>query len=84
MSFSKPQVLSKFQAAAQELGWANAILYGLDRALEKCGLPIHILHYRLVAQPVSAKPHLPGHRGKSILIRRVAPDHCGELGFMWK
>ncbi|HET8726368.1 MAG TPA: N-acetyltransferase [Alphaproteobacteria bacterium] len=61
----------KFRAAAAELGWANACLYGVSRALGCDRAAIGVHRYYFVAQPVAAGPLLPERRGKGFSVREV-------------
>jgi hypothetical protein len=63
MSFSH-----KLRTVFDEFG-AKAPLYLLSRVCE--GTPFGLYAYRLVAQPVAAKPLLPPARGRSIEIRMM-------------
>lgn len=53
------------------MGWQNVPLYGVHLTLSRYIYGAHLFKYYLVAQPVSEKPNLPPHRGRSIHIRLV-------------
>ncbi len=55
------------------MGSGNALLYGANRALARLGLAPVFFRYRLVAQPVAAKPLLPARRAAGWEVRQLAP-----------
>lgn len=62
----------RFLRAAAELGWGNAILYGLDRLLAAVSKQhLRLFKYYFVAQPVAEKSFLPESRGKSVALRWI-------------
>jgi hypothetical protein len=62
-------VLRAFRHAIAELGFREAIWYGLGRVLQRwSGSPV-LFRYALVAQPVAAGAMLPPHRGKDFEVR---------------
>lgn len=73
-------LLQKIRAAAAELGWFNASLYGADRLLSRLGGAVGIYRYYLVAQPVPDQPLLPARRGRAIDVERMAAGHPGFGG----
>jgi hypothetical protein len=67
----------KLRTVFQEFG-AWAPLYLLSRLCE--GTPFGVYAYRLVAQPVAAKPLLPPARGRTIEVRRMEPGDPAFAG----
>ncbi|TVR80006.1 MAG: hypothetical protein EA405_11900 [Rhodospirillales bacterium] len=57
---------------ATELGLANALWYNTDRLCHKVSIPVRVIRYALLAQPVRDRPLLPGHRGAGIAVREVS------------
>lgn len=55
-------------ASIRELGLTNYLCYALDRLAGTLRLPVRIIRYLFVAQPVAAGPHLPERRGRNIEI----------------
>ncbi len=55
------------------IGLTNALLYVINRLLQKFSSACSLDSYYLVAQPVSAKPLLAPHRGKAITVRLASP-----------
>jgi hypothetical protein len=56
----------------RQLGWMNACLYALARAVSLLSRQrVRIHKYYFVAQPVATAPWLPSRRGQSVEIRRV-------------
>jgi hypothetical protein len=60
---------NRFLQAAAELGWFNAILYGVARGARHFGITLH--RYYFVAQRVATTPRHRG-RGKAIEVRPLA------------
>jgi hypothetical protein len=59
----------------RSLGWINGLLYLTAKVLSRgTGGRARLILYELVAQPVSAEPLLPAHRGKNIRIYEARPD----------
>lgn len=72
--------LQKLRAAAAELGWFNAFLYGTGRLFLKLGDSVRLYRYDLVAQPVPDRSLLPARRGRVIEVERMAAGHVGFGG----
>src|SRR5699024_6372395 len=72
-NWDSPQAVNirKLAALGAEMGWQNVPLYGVHLTLSRYIYGAHLFKYYLVAQPVSEKPNLPPHRGRSIHIRLV-------------
>lgn len=69
-----------FTQLVRGIGITNALLYTLHRLLKKISTTCSLDSYYLVAQPVSAKPLLPPHRGKDTTVRLIKPgDRSLEL-----
>ena len=68
-------MFQKIRSAIDELGFTDALIYGLDRAL-RGGLGAAVLfRYALVAQPVPERAMLPTRRGREIEVRMLpGPD----------
>jgi GNAT superfamily N-acetyltransferase len=65
-----------WQRAVGELGWRDAALYALARAIERVTRGrAGLRKYYFVAQPVPDRPTLPPHRGASIAVRRIDERH---------
>lgn len=60
------------------LGWADALLYCIDRVFQKAGGAVGICRYILVAQPVLTRPLLSPRRAQSLAVRILQVDD--ELG----
>jgi len=72
-------VLEKLRSASAELGFVNAILYGIDQALDRPG-GFAVKRYALVAQPLAEKRRLPARRGASIAVRDLDRDDPALAG----
>jgi len=64
-------MLTKFISIASEMGYINALLYGINRMMHKFGKKECIHRYILVAQPVANKPILPERFGRSIVVHKI-------------
>lgn len=73
-------MIEKLRSLVDELGWVDAIIYIIDRALGTIKAPVSIARYVLVAQAVPDKPMLPPKRGSSIVVRplKLADDLGSE------
>lgn len=61
------------RGALRDLGWLDGLLYGCERALAGLsGGRVRLHKYYLVAQPVAGSPWLAPHRGRGLLVRRIA------------
>ncbi|ADE16267.1 conserved hypothetical protein [Nitrosococcus halophilus Nc 4] len=70
--------MRKLIALGAEIGWWNALLYGIHLVLSRYFRGADLFKYYLVAQPVGKKPNLPPHRGRSIQVRLV-PEEDGVV-----
>lgn len=67
--------MQRLRGLVRELGWRDAALHVLARALPLLTRGRVTLHkYYFVAQPIAVQPLLPPHRGRSIAVRRIEPD----------
>lgn len=66
-------VHSKSRQVVNELGFSGALLYALDRLCSKLGLPVKVIRYLIVAQPVAEKDMLPERRARGIDVRELKP-----------
>jgi hypothetical protein len=63
------------RTTVRELGWANALLYWLSRALGiATGGRVRLLRYQLVAQPVTAHDLTPPRRGRAIEVTEASRE----------
>jgi hypothetical protein len=61
----------KLRKAVEELGFLDALLYAVSRALSALSSGLALYKYVFVAQPVASASKLPAHRGQSITVRPV-------------
>jgi uncharacterized membrane protein YdjX (TVP38/TMEM64 family) len=61
----------KFFSTAAEIGYLNAVLYGLNKIFDVLGEFAQIYRYILVSQPIPNYPLLPHRRGQSIDIKLI-------------
>ena len=74
-------MLSKLRAAAAELGWTNAILYGINRVSKtRWGGFVQVDPVHLVVHAVRRDPVLPPRRGRGIETRRLSTDEALKCG----
>jgi len=66
-------VLHRLIPNADVFGVGPALLYDADRLCERLGLPVRVVRYAIVAQPVPDAPLLPPRRGRSIAVTAVDP-----------
>lgn len=67
-------MIDKLRANIAELGGCNALLWCVGRGFGRLGLPVRFVRYYFVAQPVPDRPALGERRGRTIAVRRLAPD----------
>lgn len=63
----------RISAVVRELGWTDAILYGVARALRTLVRRECMWKYYLVAQPVPQSPRIPATRGRQIEVGPLMP-----------
>ncbi len=73
-------LIKRIADLAVELGWPNALLYGLNRMVARAIGRNIIFRYLLVAQPVKSVPVLPARRGRSIKVQLLAEDDAALSG----
>lgn len=66
-------MISKFRDLSNELGFINALYWIVNRLFDRAHIPIRILRYYFIAQPVAPGAMLPARRGRSIEIRMLQP-----------
>lgn len=71
-------MLKKFKSTSRELGFFNAVLYGVSLVLARLPFEASLFRYLLVAQPVATEPLTPPGRGASITCREIRD---GEFDF---
>lgn len=66
-----PRLLTKYRAAAGQMGHLSALCYAINRLLDKFSMKQVIWRYLLVAQSVPERPWLPERRGRTIEVREI-------------
>jgi len=66
-------MLTKILSPLREFGLVAGLLYGVDRALFRIGLPIRLFFYELMIQPIADKPVLTSALNKGFTIREIKP-----------
>jgi hypothetical protein len=69
------RMFEKIRSAINELGFADALVYGLDQTFRRSLGASILFRYALVAQPVPEHAMLPARRGREIEVRMLpGPD----------
>jgi GNAT superfamily N-acetyltransferase len=75
-------MIASLRNAARELGWSNALLYGLSRLLQvTSGGRVRLLRYFLVAQSIPDQDVTPPRRGRSISVTEADASEIRRIDF---
>jgi hypothetical protein len=70
--------LTKLKSDIDQLGFASAVFYWIERVLARLGEPVRLVRYIFVAQPVAEQPLLAERRARAMTARLLAP---GDAAF---
>lgn len=65
-------LVRKVRSVIEQLGSRGAVLYLMDRASRRVGLPLNVRSYWIVAQPVTDLTPTIGRRGQAYTLRGIA------------